>query len=201
MAYQWFKTLHVVAIIAWMSGLFYVGRIFVNHEEALAQPEPARGILHAQLAGMARRAYRGILTPAIVLSVAFAVGMLAVNPALLGEGWLHAKLALVLVLAAYHGYCGRLLKQLAAGHASHGSLGFRILNEVPTVLMLAIVLLAVFKQLATPTAMAQALGGLLVLLVLGIGGYARKRARAAQASSPGAARPTARGGALAGGMG
>lgn len=184
MAYLWFKSLHVVAVIAWMSGLFYVGRIFVNHCDALALPEPARGVLHAQLAAMARRAYRGILTPATVLVLGTAAGMVTVNPALLGERWLLTKLGFVVGLAAYHGYCGRLLRQLAVGEAAHGSLGFRVLNEVPTVFLMAIVLLAVFKATATPWTLVRGVGGLVVLVALGIWGYARARARAAGEGAP-----------------
>jgi putative membrane protein len=181
--YLWLKTLHVVAVVAWMSGLFYVGRIIVNHVEALARPEPARSILGEQLQGMGQRAYRGILTPGAALTVAFAVGMLAAQPALLGEGWLHAKLSLVAALLGYHLYCGRLLRALAAGRAPVGSMGARVLNEVPTVFLLAIALLAVFKAQATPRALAQALGGLLLVLTLGILGYARRRARLAAAAA------------------
>lgn len=192
-AYLWFKTLHVVAVVAWMSGLFYVGRIVVNHVEALARPEPARAILAEQLEGMGRRAYRGILTPGAVLTVAFAVGMLAAQPALLREGWLHAKLALVAALLGYHLYCGRLLRTLAAGRAPVGSIGARVLNEVPTVFLLAIALLAVFKAQATPRALAQALGGLLLVLTLGILGYARRRARLAAAADTVGFAPTSAG--------
>ena len=177
MSYLWFKTLHVVAVVAWMSGLFYVGRIIVNHVEALARPEPARAILAEQLEGMGRRAYRGILAPGAVLTIGFAIGMLAAQPALLREGWLHAKLALVAALLAYHLHCGRLLRTLAAGRAPVGSMGARVLNEVPTVFLLAIALLAVFKAQATPRALLQALAGLLLVLTLGIVGYARRRAR------------------------
>ena len=190
MTYLWFKTLHVVAVVAWMSGLFYVGRIVVNHVEALARPEPARGILAEQLEGMGRRAYRGILTPGAVLTIAFAVGMLAAQPALLREGWLHAKLALVAALLGYHLYCGRLLRTLAAGRAPVGSIGARVLNEVPTVFLLAIALLAVFKAQATPRALAQALGVLLLVLTVGILGYARRRARLAAATSGAGFAPT-----------
>jgi putative membrane protein len=181
--YLWFKTLHVVAVVAWMAGLFYVGRVIVNHVEALARPEPARGILHEQLAGMERRAYRGILTPAAVLTVAFAAGMLAAQPALLGAGWLHAKLGLVALLAGFHLYCGRLVAALAGGRAPVTSLQARLLNEVPTVFLLAIAVLAVFKAQATPRTVAQAVAGLAVLLVLGVAQLARRRALAAGAAA------------------
>lgn len=194
MSYLWFKTLHVVAVVAWMSGLFYVGRIIVNHVEALDRPEPERAILHAHLGAMERRAYRGILMPGLVLTVAFAIGMLTLQPTLLREGWLHVKLTLVAALVGYHLYCGRLIRVLATGVAPVGSLGSRVLNEVPTVFLLAIVLLAVFKAEATAGAMLRALGGLLVILVAGIGTYARRRARMARTSAAAGASREAYGG-------
>lgn len=177
MTYLWLKTLHVVAVVAWMSGLFYVGRVIVNHVEALARPEPARSILAEQLAGMERRAYRGILTPAAVLTLAFAAGMLWEQPALLRAGWLHAKLALVAALLAFHLYCGALVRGLARGRAVVGSLGARVLNEVPTLFLLAIAALAVQKGEATAGGLARGVGALLLLVGLGLAGYARRRAR------------------------
>ena len=187
MTYLWLKTLHVVAVVAWMSGLFYVGRVIVNHVEALARPEPARSILAEQLAGMERRAYRGILTPAAVLTLAFAAGMLWEQPALLRAGWLHAKLALVGALVAFHLYCGWLVRGLAAGRVVVGSFGARALNEVPTLFLLAIAALAVQKGQATAGGLARGVGALVLLVGLGLVGYARRRAR--RRSGVGAAIP------------
>jgi putative membrane protein len=187
MAYYWFKSFHLVGVVCWMAGLFYVGRLFVNHVEALARPEPARGVLHEQLTGMTRRCYRGICGPALVLTVGCAVGMLAVQPALLAQGWLLAKLGIVASLVAYHLWCGRLMRQLATGEHAYGSTAFRLLNEVPTLVLVAVTVLAVFKQLVTPAVLVQALGGLLTVLVLGFAGYRRKRARDAAQTVPAAA--------------
>lgn len=181
MSYLWFKTIHLVGVVSWMAGLFFVGRLFVNHVEALARPEPARSVLHEQLAGMTRRCYYGILGPALVLSVGCAVGMLVVQPGLLAEGWLQAKAALVALLVAYHLWCGRLMRALARGESPYGSTGYRLLNEVPTVFLLAVTVLAVFKGVATPRTMAQGMAGLLAVLVLGFAAYHRRRTRAARA--------------------
>ena len=187
MTYLWFKLLHVFAVVAWMSGLFYVGRIIVNHVEALARPEPARSLLAEHLGGMGRRAYRGIVTQGAVLAIAGAVGLLAAQPALVHAGWLQAKLLLVAGLVGYHLYCGRLLGTLRSGRAPVGPLAARLLNEVPTIFLLTIALLAVFKTAATPRIFLQATVGLLAVLVAGVFGYARVRAR----SRPGAVRPSA----------
>ena len=180
MTYNWLKALHIVGVVSWMAGLFYVGRLFVNHVEALARPEPARGILHEQFIGMERRCYRGILGPALVLTVGCAVGMLALNPTLLAQPWLHAKLWLIAGLVAYHFWCGSLMRQLARGHSPYGSTGYRLLNEVPTVFLLVVAVLAVFKGAATAATLLQGLGALLVVLVLGFVAYARRRARDAR---------------------
>ena len=202
MSYLWFKTVHLVGVVSWMAGLFFVGRLFVNHVEALARPEPARSVLHEQLAGMTRRCYYGILGPALVVTVGCAVGMLVLQPALLGAGWLQAKLALVVLLVAYHLWCGRLMRALARGESPYGSTGYRLLNEVPTVFLLAVTLLAVFKGAATPRTMAQGMAGLLVLLVVGFVAYRRRRARAAGAVvAPAPTALAAPGAALSGGVG
>lgn len=184
MAYYWLKTLHIVGVVSWMAGLFYVGRLFVNHVEALARPEPARGILHEQFVGMTRRCYLGILTPALVITVAAALAMIAMHPALLAQPWLQAKLWLVSGLFAYHLWCGQLMRALARGVSPYGSTGYRLMNEVPTVFLLVVAVLAVFKGVATAATLMQALGGLLVVLVVGFVGYSRRRARAVQPAGP-----------------
>ena len=186
MAYFWLKTLHLVGVVSWFAGLFHLGRIFVYHTEALARAEPARGVLAAQFAHMERLAYRVICTPALVVTVGAALGMLAVRPALLHDGWLHAKLALVALLVVYHLHCGRLLGRFALGAAVPGSTALRAQNEIPTVLLMGIVLLAVFKALATPVIVAQGLGGLGALVVVGFAAARRRRAAARVAVPQGA---------------
>jgi putative membrane protein len=83
MLYLWAKTLHIVAVVAWFAGLFYLPRLFVYHAEALGGPEPARGVLHAQFTRMERILERAIMRPALVLAIAAAVVMLAARPGML----------------------------------------------------------------------------------------------------------------------
>ncbi len=191
MTYLWAKTLHVVAVVAWFAGLFYLPRLFVYHAEALAGREPARGVLHAQFARMERLLERAIMRPAAVLAVAAALVMVAERPALLASGWLQAKLALVALLVAYHGWCVRLAAALAAGRAPMSSQRFRLVNEVPTVLLVLVVFLVVFQRQATPRTALGLAGGFAALLVLGVGAAARRRARAARPAAVG--RPAAAG--------
>lgn len=185
MLYLWAKTLHIVAVVAWFAGLFYLPRLFVYHAEALAGAEPARGVLHAQFARMERILERAIMRPAVVLAVAAAATLLALRPALLADGWLHAKLALVAGVVAYHAVCVRFAGRLARGDAPLSSQGFRLFNELPTVLLVLVVFLVVFQRQATPRAALGLAGGFGALLLAGVLAAARRRARsAAGATSP-----------------
>ncbi|GJG86893.1 membrane protein [Gemmatimonadetes bacterium T265] len=174
-AYLWAKTLHIVAVVAWFAGLFYLPRLFVYHAEALAGPEPARAVLHAQFARMERVLERAIMRPALVLVVVAAGGMLAARPGLLAAGWLQAKLALVAGVAAYHWACVRCATRLAAGTSPMTSQQFRLFNEAPTVLLVLIVFLVTFQHQASPRAAAALAAGFGVLLAAGVAGAARRR--------------------------
>ena len=188
MAYHWLKLLHLLGAISWMAGLFYVGRMFVYHSEARLRPEPERGILSAQLAHMERMCFRAICGPALAITAGAAIGLFAVRPELLQQGWMWGKLALVATLAGYHVHCARLMARFAAGAPVPDSVALRAQNEIPTFLMLGIVLLAVFKAQATVGALAKAFGVLTVLIVVGFVAHQRKRARASESpASAGAA--------------
>lgn len=136
----WVKTLHIVFIASWFAGLFYLPRIYVN----LAQvKDPAS---HDTLLGMARRLYRFmtiLAIPAVAfglwLYLGYGIGLGA------GNGWMHAKLALVVVLLIYHGMCKHYLNQFESGAVQHSHIFFRWFNEVPVLLMLAVTALVVIK--------------------------------------------------------
>ena len=140
MGYGIVKTLHVVFMVTWFAGLFYLPRLFVYH--ALTPGGDGPGIARFKL--MERKLYFGIMTPGAVLTVAFGLWLW------LGYGvhgaWLHAKLALVLLLIALHVYLGRLLRDFANDRNRHGHVFYRWLNEIPALpLLVAIVWLAVAK--------------------------------------------------------
>ena len=140
MGYGIVKTLHIVFMVTWFAGLFYLPRLFVYH--ALAAADDRVGIARFKL--MERKLYFGIMTPGAALTVAFGLWLW------LGYGvagaWLHAKLALVLVLIALHFYLGMLLRDFAADRNRHGHVFYRWLNEIPALpLLVAIVWLAVAK--------------------------------------------------------
>ena len=134
----WVKSLHIIFMVTWFAGLFYLPRLFVYH----AQAGDAASLERFKV--MERRLYRGIMTPGGVLTIAFGVWLW------LGwfrgaGGWLHAKLALVALLVAYHLWCGRLVRDFAAGRNTRSHVWFRWFNEVPTLILFATVLLVVLK--------------------------------------------------------
>jgi protoporphyrinogen IX oxidase len=175
MTYLWFKAFHIIGVVVWFAGLFYLGRLFVYHVEANEQPEPARTILQQQYQIMEKRLYNLITTPGMVLTVVMAIALLIVSPSLLKDGWLHAKLAFVAANIGYHFYCGYLMKQMAAGTFKWGSQQLRGLNEVPTVFLAIIVLLAVFKNSFPTDSVAWGIVAMIILMIVTIQLYAKKR--------------------------
>jgi protoporphyrinogen IX oxidase len=133
----WLKSLHIVFMVTWFAGLFYLPRLFVYH--ALSQDPLSR----ERFKVMERKLFWGIMTPSAVLTVVFGAWLW------LGFGfsgvWLTAKLALVALLLAYHAWCGKLMLDLRAERSRKSHLWFRWFNEVPVVILFAIVFLAVFK--------------------------------------------------------
>ena len=140
MLYLWLKTFHLISIVCWFAGLFYLPRLFVYH--AMSDDAPSR----ERFKVMERKLYRGIMLPSMVATLAFGIAMAALNPTLFtGGGWLHVKLALVLLLIGYHHMCGAQLKRFARDENVRGHVFYRWFNEVPVLFLLAIVILAVIK--------------------------------------------------------
>jgi putative membrane protein len=134
----WIKAWHVIFMVTWFAGLFYLPRLFVYH----ASTTDAAG--EARFRTMESRLFV-IMTIGAVLTAAFGLWLVARNPALLETGWLRAKLALVAALVAYHAWLGKLVRDFAAGRNRHGARWYRWFNEVPTLLLIGIVLLAVAR--------------------------------------------------------
>jgi protoporphyrinogen IX oxidase len=175
MAYLWFKSFHIVAFVAWFAGLFYLPRLFVYHVEANEQPEAVRTILKSQYGLMERRLYSIIMTPAMVVTIAMAIGMVSLAPDLLHQPWLQVKLVLVAVLVAYHVYCKRIMGRLAAGETPFTAQQFRWLNEFPTFLLVVVVMLAIFKNDLPRDATGYVVVLMAVAFAASIQLYARKR--------------------------
>jgi len=175
MAYLWYKAFHVIGVVVWFAGLFYLVRLFIYHVEADQEPEPASSILKKQYTLMEKRLYTIITTPGMIVTVAMAIGLLVTQPDLLKSGWLHAKLGFVALLLAYHFYCGYLMRRLQAGTCNWSSQQLRALNEAPTVLLVVIVMLAIFKNSLPTDLTAWVIFGLVILMAVTIQLYARKR--------------------------
>jgi putative membrane protein len=175
MTYLWLKSFHIVGVVAWFAALFYLVRLFIYHVEAAERSPAERAVLEPQFALMERRLYRIIGTPAMWLTVLTAIGMLLVQPGWLREGWLWAKLVLVAALLVYHIWCGRAIERLAAGTLALSSRRLRALNEVPTLILVVVVLLVVFKSQLPITGLVLTVVGLGLLLAAGIRLYARVR--------------------------
>jgi putative membrane protein len=136
------KAFHVIAMVAWFAGLFYLPRLFVYHVEAYDQTSLQR------FQRMERRLYYGIMWPAALLTTVFGVLIITYQPEYyLRAGWMHAKGFLVLLLWIYHLMCGHYCRQFARGVHKRGSLFYRLFNEIPTLLLVSIVLLVVLKPL------------------------------------------------------
>jgi putative membrane protein len=140
-AYLWNKATHVLAVIAWMAGLLYLPRLFVYHAGAAPGTE-----LSETFKVMERRLYRAIMNPALAATLVTAALLLATPGAVdWSQGWLHAKLALVAALLLMHGLMGRWLADFAADRNRRPARFYRIANEIPTLLLIGIVLLVVVK--------------------------------------------------------
>ena len=146
MIYLYAKAVHIIFVICWMAGLFYMPRLFVYHTEAKMKSEAEYQVLHKQFVVMESRLWRVITTPSMYIVIISAFVMLYLNPALLGAGWMQVKLCFVAGLVAYHFFSQRIMNQLKAGESSWTSTQLRLWNEVSTVILFAIVFLVVLKS-------------------------------------------------------
>jgi putative membrane protein len=141
--YLLFKSIHLIAVISWMAGLLYLPRIFVYHVEN-SEKKQATDIFEI----MERRLYIFIMRPAMILAWLFGIILIYLNGLeVLFSLWIQVKLVLVVILSVYHEYLGKCLKSLKDGTNKKTSKFFRIINEVPTILLIIIVFIVVFKPL------------------------------------------------------
>jgi len=133
----WVKSAHIIFMVTWFAGLFYLPRLFVYH----ATTTDAPGIERFKI--MERKLYYGIMTPGAVLTIAFGL-WLWLGYGITG-GWLHAKVALVVLLIIYHLYCGKLLRDFKHDRNRHGHVFYRWLNEAPVIILIAVILLVELK--------------------------------------------------------
>ena len=141
--YLLFKSLHLIAVISWMVGLLYLPRIFVYHVENLEKKETTE-IFEV----MEKRLYFYIMRPAMILSWLFGIILIYINGIeIFSQLWMHIKLGLVVLLTIYHEYLGVCLKSLKSNNNTKTSKFFRIINEVPTIILIFIIFIVIFKPI------------------------------------------------------
>ncbi len=138
--FVWMKAFHIIAMVAWFAGLFYLPRLYVYHAEA----HDALSLERFKV--MERRLYFGIMWPAALLTTVLGLILLWMNLGFyMHQGWMHAKLALVALLWGYHLYCGKLRVAFSIDRNGQSSTFYRVINEVPTLFLIAIVILVVVR--------------------------------------------------------
>jgi len=146
MTYLHFKALHIIFVVSWFAGLFYMPRLFVYHTEANDKPSPEREILMAQFTKMEKLLFNAIMTPACWLALLCGTAMLYITPTWLDQGWMKLKLVFVLGLLAYHSVTRKILLELRQGKFRFSSFQLRLFNEVATIFLFSIVFLVVLKN-------------------------------------------------------
>lgn len=175
--FEFFKALHIIGFVSWFAALFYLPRLFIYHTEAMEMEEPKKSILLEQFTIMERRLYNIIMTPAMIITFIGGFTMLHF------KGWtwwtfniwIHWKLGFVILLVGYHHYSKRIMKRLAKGEHVMTSTQFRLYNEVTTLFLAAIVLLAVYKNRLDFIFAFIGLVGFGVLLGMGVKAYKKIR--------------------------
>jgi len=132
----WYKTLHIVFMVTWFAGLFYLPRLFVYHAMSTDK------ISHDRFLIMERKLFWGIMTPGALLTIIFGVFLIQYHEYML---WLKVKIFLVFFLVVYHIWCGKIMYDFKNGRNIHGHIWFRVFNEVPVLMLFAIIYLVVFK--------------------------------------------------------
>jgi protoporphyrinogen IX oxidase len=157
------KALHIIFIVTWFAGLFYIVRLFIYIREAQEKPEPEKSILTAQLSLMARRLWFGITWPSAVLTLIFGLSTWMVLYNFTLFPWMHIKLTFVILLYLYHWSLHVIFKQQQNGNFKYSSQQLRIWNEVATIFLFAIVMLVVVKEAMS---LVWGVGGLLALVAV-----------------------------------
>lgn len=144
--YLYLKALHIIFIVCWFAGLFYIVRLFVYYAEAQLKPEVEKEILSKQFQLMTNRLWFIITYPAAILATFFGGWMLIENPALLQMPWMHVKLLFVVLLWLYHFKCHQFVKQIATRTLNKQGSFFRIWNEGATIILFSVVFLVILKN-------------------------------------------------------
>lgn len=181
MLYLYLKAIHIVFVVSWMAGLFYIVRLFIYHTEANSRPSIEQKILFPQYLLMQGRLWNIITTPAMIIATLAAIGMLWLNPFLLQAEWFLLKLFFVLLLLGYHFICQYLLQNLKKGVFKLSSTQLRLWNEVATILLVAIVFTVILKNTLDWLWGVLGLIGLGVIIMLAVQLYKKQREKKCEA--------------------
>ncbi len=175
--YLYIKSLHLIFVVTWFAGLFYIPRLFIYQIEANERPDNEKSILLPQLQLMTKRLWYIISWPSAVLAVFFALWLLYLAPDWLQEGWMQVKLGFVVLLLFYHFKCHNLVKQLEKGTCTWTSNQMRLWNEVATLILFSVVFLVILKNAFNWIYGVIGIFSLAGLLMVGIKVYKRLRAK------------------------
>ncbi len=144
--YNYIKSLHLIFVITWFAGLFYIVRLFVYHIEANEKPSPEKEILQKQFKLMSYRLWYIITWPSAFLAIIFAIVLLILMPGWLGQSWMHVKLGFVFALILYQLKCHQIFRQLQKDEVKHSANFMRLWNEGATIILFAVVFLVILKN-------------------------------------------------------
>jgi len=173
--YNYIKALHLIFVITWFAGLFYIPRLFIYHVEGLKKSENEAAILSAQFKIMEKRLWYIITWPSAILTILFAAWLLALMPEWLAQPWMHLKLLFVALLIAYHLKTHKMFLRFQQDKITYSSMYLRIWNEGATLLLFAIVFLVILKDSLHWISGLLGFLGLAVVLFLGIKLYKKTR--------------------------
>lgn len=177
--FELFKSLHIIGFVSWFAALFYLPRLFIYHRESLDQGDEQSKILNKQFQLMESRLYNIIMTPAMWITVSCGFIMLYLRGLdwLRFNIWMHWKLLFVFCLVAYHFYCKKIMQKLSLGQATMTAMQLRFFNEITTILLLVIILLAVYKNGLNFIYAFFGIVFTILLLIMGIRFYKKLRAK------------------------
>jgi putative membrane protein len=175
MEFEYLKALHIIFVVTWFAGLFYIVRLFIYHVEALSKPEAEKNVLVSQFKIMQKRLWYGITWPSAIITLILAITLLMNWTYYLKMPWMHIKLSFVLLLYVYHFICQRMFSNLQNDRKTYTSKFLRLWNEVATILLFAIVFLVVLKTTTGWVWGVSAIVALAIVLVVAIKIYKRIR--------------------------
>ena len=173
--YLWFKSFHIIGVVVWFAGLFYLVRLFIYHVEVQNEKEEIRDVFNKQYTLMENRLANIITTPGMILAVIMASGLLYMQPIYLTQAWMQIKLMFVVFLLIYHFYCYKIMNQLTNNQYNFSGQQLRALNELPTLLLVIVVMLVVFKSQFPTSAASWLIFGLILFMAASIQFYAKWR--------------------------